>query len=143
MEWVFVVFDVIEAILLIIGALLCGDPTDVLQAILTFFPLIFSIYFISNLAFQKLRKYCKENNFSILDPPHRIHPDSNQANPNPNPIAVTQDCCVCMAEENTHAFMPCGHKCVCSGCAGVLMSSTCRCPLCNSPSTSAIRIFIP
>ena len=55
----------------------------------------------------------------------------------------TSTCCVCMAEENTHAFTPCGHKCVCSGCAGVLMSSTCKCPLCNSPSTSTIRIFIP
>ena len=70
-------------------------------------------------------------------------PAAPAAPPTDAPPAPPDDpiCCVCMAADKTHAFVPCGHKCVCSGCAQALMSSTRKCPMCNSPSTTTMQIY--
>lgn len=46
-------------------------------------------------------------------------------------------CVVCLDAAPTHALVPCGHRCLCAGCARQLDA----CPLCRKPCTSAIRIF--
>lgn len=57
-------------------------------------------------------------------------------------------CAVCLQAPSTQAFAPCGHRCLCDGCA---KSSTGgrdgrskfqRCPLCRDPSTNIFRVFI-
>jgi len=50
-------------------------------------------------------------------------------------------CAVCMNLPNTHAFVPCGHKCVCSRDADMVMARDRLCPLCRTRSTAAIRIY--
>ena len=38
------------------------------------------------------------------------------------------ECIVCMDAENTHSFVPCGHKCVCEACADNVMATSGECP---------------
>lgn len=46
-------------------------------------------------------------------------------------------CCICLDDASTHAFIPCGHKCVCNVCK----DSVSRCPVCTTTFTATIRIF--
>ena len=58
--------------------------------------------------------------------------------------AVEEDdlsCRVCMDGEGSHAFVPCGHRCVCESCAAHFMSGTRKCPICNSDSTQTMRVY--
>ena len=53
-------------------------------------------------------------------------------------------CCVCLEAESTHAFVPCGHQCVCAPCGALVRSKAPRhacCPLCKLPSKSLMRVF--
>ena len=45
---------------------------------------------------------------------------------------VESECVVCMDEENTHMFTPCGHKCVCKDCADLIMGGKAECPNCRT-----------
>ena len=51
--------------------------------------------------------------------------------------AQSDDCIVCMDCEKTHAFQPCGHKCVCATCAARCQT----CPMCRAPVTGILKIF--
>mmetsp|Transcript_88148 Transcript_88148/g.221898 ORF Transcript_88148/g.221898 Transcript_88148/m.221898 type:complete len:558 (+) Transcript_88148:54-1727(+) len=55
-------------------------------------------------------------------------------------------CIVCMAEPKSHAFIPCGHRCVCMNCsAGILEArrqTSVACPMCRAPTTGSIQIFM-
>jgi hypothetical protein len=51
--------------------------------------------------------------------------------------AQSDDCIVCMDCEKTHAFQPCGHKCVCATCAARCQT----CPICRAPVTGILKIF--
>ena len=46
-------------------------------------------------------------------------------------------CCVCMDAKKTHAFQPCGHKCVCATCAAQCQT----CPMCRAPVIGSLKIF--
>ena len=51
---------------------------------------------------------------------------------------------VCLEAEKKHAFVPCGHLCVCEGCATAIMSGPAaerRCPVCRAEAAQQIRIF--
>ena len=50
-------------------------------------------------------------------------------------------CVVCLDEIPTHAFVPCGHRCVCSADAERVMAESKLCPVCRAPAHQAIRIF--
>ena len=52
-------------------------------------------------------------------------------------------CSICLDAYTSHAFIPCGHRCVCAKCASiaVLTASWPRCPLCRSRATSVVKIF--
>ena len=52
------------------------------------------------------------------------------------------ECVVCMDEENTHTFVPCGHKCVCKRCADMIMESNAECPKCRGEAREAMRVFV-
>lgn len=48
-------------------------------------------------------------------------------------------CSVCLIQDATRAFVPCGHFCVCSECANRLRDD--RCPLCRQEFTEIVTIF--
>ena len=50
-------------------------------------------------------------------------------------------CVVCMDAEATHACLPCGHKCMCETCAGLVLHTTESCPMCRAKITGIIQIF--
>ena len=56
--------------------------------------------------------------------------------------AVDAECCVCMEFEKSHVFIPCGHVCVCQGCAEQVMASSKECPMCRKVSISFYRVYI-
>lgn len=53
-------------------------------------------------------------------------------------------CVVCLEEAPTHVMVPCGHQCVCGGCAGSI-GRNChdKCPVCREPVLMGIRVFKP
>ena len=51
-------------------------------------------------------------------------------------------CVICMDEESTHVNVPCGHACLCQGCAALLDSKGGReCPTCRGPVSMRMRVF--
>ena len=50
------------------------------------------------------------------------------------------ECCVCLDKQTTHAFVPCGHLCVCSSCAELLMRVDARCPYCRARAQETCQI---
>lgn len=53
----------------------------------------------------------------------------------------TKWCVVCFSKENTYAFMPCRHKCVCRDCAKAVYDRNKKCPICRQAITSAKPIY--
>jgi len=56
-------------------------------------------------------------------------------------VGIDNECVVCMDAEKSHAFVPCGHMCVCKGCAGEIMGADKECPYCCSVATAVMRVF--
>eukprot|EP00966_Prymnesium_polylepis_P138503 3200250-Prymnesium_polylepis.1 len=54
-------------------------------------------------------------------------------------------CVVCMEDDArpTHAFVPCGHQCVCKACSELITghSGNGRCPYCRASCFMAMAIF--
>ena len=54
--------------------------------------------------------------------------------------SITQNACViCLTESAKMAIVPCGHKCLCEGCANT--SSIQTCPMCRGQVLSFLRVF--
>ena len=51
-------------------------------------------------------------------------------------------CVVCLDEEITHTFTPCGHMCVCENCAEELIKAKNNCPMCRNNIESSMKIYI-
>lgn len=49
-----------------------------------------------------------------------------------------KECCICLDEQKSHAFVPCGHMAVCGQCARGLT----QCPMCRRAIESTIRVFM-
>ena len=47
------------------------------------------------------------------------------------------ECVVCLDAPATHAFVPCGHKCVCGPCGRQLG----ECPKCRAPVALLLRVY--
>jgi hypothetical protein len=50
-------------------------------------------------------------------------------------------CMVCFVEPINSAFMPCGHRQCCEGCARQLMGRGDRCPFCRARIEDVLRTF--
>lgn len=50
-------------------------------------------------------------------------------------------CSICLDNKRTHAYVPCGHQCVCEGCANSGDKQLEKCPICRADKTSIIRIW--
>jgi len=53
-------------------------------------------------------------------------------------------CVICQDSVKTHAFVPCGHRCVCESCGQRIIGARSMrvCPLCRQGVTCTMRIFI-
>jgi hypothetical protein len=49
----------------------------------------------------------------------------------PAKIFDAGECVICLSSPSTIAFIPCGHRCVCSACNMSLKQSIYRCPVCR------------
>jgi hypothetical protein len=51
-------------------------------------------------------------------------------------------CVVCLDIQCSHAFVPCGHLCVCLSCADMVMENDSKeCPMCRATSQSVMRVY--
>jgi hypothetical protein len=55
----------------------------------------------------------------------------------------SNECCVCMDNIKTHAFVPCGHMCICEECLWELELKTypLKCPLCRQISEKTLKVI--
>lgn len=89
---------------------------------------------------QDICKYVKELQQEIFTLNNKIY-ELNQQQCNPPTIYQNDQsnlCSVCMDEEKDHAFVVCGHLCVCRNCA---QQCNGKCPICRSNS-NYMRIII-
>merc|ERR1712046_85563 len=71
-------------------------------------------------------------------------------NPRPETFSKTrlceegedQMCVVCLTAQKTHAFVPCGHRCVCRSCGRDLLREARPCPICRARAHSLLQIFV-
>jgi hypothetical protein len=57
-------------------------------------------------------------------------------------IAAQSDACVvCMEATRSHAFVPCGHVCMCAPCASKAFAQSPKCPICRNNSQMVMQIF--
>jgi hypothetical protein len=56
-------------------------------------------------------------------------------------VGIDNECVMCMDVEKSHAFVPCGHMCVCEGCAAKVMGANKECPFCCTVATAVMRVF--
>jgi hypothetical protein len=60
----------------------------------------------------------------------------------PNPGTEETQCVVCMDAPKDHLIVPCGHMCVCAGCAEQLTKTrTPTCPVCREPIQQTVKVF--
>jgi hypothetical protein len=50
-------------------------------------------------------------------------------------------CVACMTSPSTHAFVPCGHFCMCDGCSSKSMEMGANCPMCREPVHQVMKVF--
>lgn len=53
------------------------------------------------------------------------------------PEPTASECVVCLDAPASHAFVPCGHQCVCQSCASLLV----ECPKCRATAVLCIRVY--
>jgi hypothetical protein len=60
----------------------------------------------------------------------------------PAPQAEEELCVLCLDARKDHIILPCGHQCVCKGCAEQLTrTKTPTCPLCRRAIRETTRVF--
>lgn len=83
------------------------------------------------------------------------HPDPSQVKPSappspkpqmdvedsPKEVVQVVECVVCMDEVPTHAFIPCGHRCVCEDCSSSFSPGS-PCPICQGKCQMIMRIYV-
>ena len=73
---------------------------------------------------------------------HHVQKRARRNNRSQNQLAETQEkeeCVICWSSKKTHAFIPCGHMCVCDGCVASIQDH--RCPICRMASQQIVKIF--
>ena len=51
-------------------------------------------------------------------------------------------CVICFGATVTHCFIPCGHLCVCEGCADSVMKRAPKCPICSADVMMTTKIYV-
>ena len=55
-------------------------------------------------------------------------------------VIMAGECTVCLDALNTHVLVPCGHKCVCAGCAEKVRAHG-HCPICRTQIVWVCEVF--
>jgi hypothetical protein len=82
-----------------------------------------------------------------LQPAVTLQPAVAPAPAPPPPPPLEKECCICFTPTlvtELRLLLPCGHRCLCEQCAGVLMAkpaATRKCPLCDEAVTGVMRVF--
>ena len=74
---------------------------------------------------------------SAVEPTSRPIADGSAAR-----VALQGECVVCCDQLATHLFTACGHLCACSECAKSIIESTALCPICRTPSSTAVKVYV-
>jgi len=101
------------------------------------------------LAFTKLALRCAEVRrrgrpdleTEVLPALEKLYAECQSIEPTDGQHADRSVCVVCMDAPVTHAFLPCGHRCVCKQDAAALMARDMVCPMCRMRVIKAIRIY--
>jgi hypothetical protein len=78
--------------------------------------------------------------------PQLLPPPLQPVPPPPLPPAM-RECCVCFLDillDDMRLLAPCGHRCVCGDCAGLLLArppALRNCPKCCEPIASFTRVY--
>ena len=48
---------------------------------------------------------------------------------------------MCLDREQTHALVPCVHRCVCAACINAVWANGRACPICRTLSTAVLRVY--
>ncbi len=59
----------------------------------------------------------------------------------PSSERSSNECVICLGPPKTHAFIPCGHLCVCGSCAATSIERSDSCPLCRKRAIRVSQIF--
>ena len=76
---------------------------------------------------------------------HHVQKRARRNNRSQNLMAESQekeDCVICWSSKKTHAFISCGHMCVCDGCADTIRRGNSKCPLCRMVSRQIKEIYL-
>lgn len=69
-------------------------------------------------------------------------PRSPSSSDSSNNAEQSDLCVVCLDSRCTHVFVPCGHLCVCSTCADMVIQTDLQeCPMCRVPSQCVMRVY--
>ena len=65
-----------------------------------------------------------------------------ESRPEGSPVRARKrgECAVCMDSANTHVLVPCGHKCVCAGCAELIKTQG-SCPMCRAQVVWVCEVY--
>ena len=84
---------------------------------------------------------CSSREGSVgMDRPPPVNPGSSAAQGSGGERAGNEEseCVVCLVNAKTQLLWPCGHVCVCTGCAAQVKA----CPVCRSHITETIRAYV-
>jgi hypothetical protein len=56
-------------------------------------------------------------------------------------IPEGEECKVCMEQQMTHVFAPCGHLCCCVGCKDKIIRANNECPVCRKQIESSFQVY--
>lgn len=56
-------------------------------------------------------------------------------------ISEEEACVVCLSRRKSYVCVPCGHLCLCAGCARDFTGAGNTCPLCRKPVGSLMKVF--
>jgi hypothetical protein len=76
-----------------------------------------------------------------MDAPEELEENQNEE----AEIANAQDpklCKICLTNSSNWAFVPCGHRCACTGCKDILLQIVpLKCPICRDISIMVMQVF--
>ena len=59
----------------------------------------------------------------------------------PPTTEIRNVCAICLSDESTYCFIPCGHKCICQNCYQKRGNQLNKCIICNQNCNGIIRIY--
>lgn len=83
-------------------------------------------------------QYRQDNSDHRSDAPQG---DVSQETMLPGAEVPPDTCIICLHQMRSHAFVPCGHVCVCKACGDSTMRQSGCCPLCRQKAQQAMRLY--